>query len=164
MWRIKWWWTNIYKQTSTVIYNRLSVITDGNKSASSSYFESCLRLVNSPCFHTSMHFTGDSPFYALALCLNVYCNVLKIVFVSWSSLPDAVQSVCDFLSVLNSNSKQNRWFSQKLHWSIFYPLQNETEVSYIKFYDYNNHLVLFLSNKARVMANFKSATVVHNSE
>ena len=29
--------TNNYKQTSTVIYNRLSVITDGNKSASSSY-------------------------------------------------------------------------------------------------------------------------------
>ena len=59
----------ISKQTSTVIYNRLSVITDGNKSASSSYFESCLPLVNSPCFHTSMHFTGGSPFYALAPCL-----------------------------------------------------------------------------------------------
>ena len=34
---------NTYKQTSTVIYDRLSVITDGNKSVLSSYFESCLR-------------------------------------------------------------------------------------------------------------------------
>ena len=32
------------------------------KSASSSYFESCLPLVNSPCFHTSMHFTAHSMF------------------------------------------------------------------------------------------------------
>ena len=55
--------------TSTVIYHRLSVITDGNKSASSSYFESCLLLVNSPCFHTSMHFKGGSLFYGLAPCL-----------------------------------------------------------------------------------------------
>ena len=39
---------NTYKQTSTVIYNRLLVITDGNKSASSSYFESCLPLVRGP--------------------------------------------------------------------------------------------------------------------
>ena len=61
--------TNTYKQTSTVIYDRLSVITDGNKSASSSYFEFCLPLVNSPCFHTSMHFTGGSPFHVLAPCL-----------------------------------------------------------------------------------------------
>ena len=34
-----------------------------------SYFESCLSLVNSPCFHNSMHFTGGSPFYALVPCL-----------------------------------------------------------------------------------------------
>ena len=27
------------------------------------------RAFNSPCFHTSMHFTGGSPFYALASCL-----------------------------------------------------------------------------------------------
>ena len=52
--------TNTYKQTSTVTYNRLSVITDGNKSASSSYFEFCLPPVNTPCFLTSMHFTGGS--------------------------------------------------------------------------------------------------------
>ena len=32
--------TNTYKQTSTVIYNRLSVITDGNKSASSARISS----------------------------------------------------------------------------------------------------------------------------
>ena len=36
---------NTCKQSSTVIYNRLLVIYDGNKSASSSYFESCLPLV-----------------------------------------------------------------------------------------------------------------------
>ena len=69
--------TNTYKQTSTVIYNRLSVITDRNKSASSSYFESCLLLVNSPCFHISMLFTGGSPFYALTLCLSSEIKLAK---------------------------------------------------------------------------------------
>ena len=64
--------TNTYKQTSTVIYNRLSVITDEHKSASSSSFESCIPLVNSPCFHTSVHFMGGSPFYAIAPCLTSF--------------------------------------------------------------------------------------------
>ena len=55
------------------------MITDGNKS---SYFESCLPLVNSPCFHTSMHFTGGSPFYALPPRLDslVLLRFLKFMF------------------------------------------------------------------------------------
>ena len=92
---------NTYKQTSTVIYNRLSVITDANKSASSSYFESYLRLVNSPCFHTSMHFTGGSPFYVLAPCLSqtnqMFC--LQVLFVTtararWHTKLSACEFAC----------------------------------------------------------------------
>ena len=53
-----------YEQTSTVlIYNRLLVITDGNNSTSKLVFRvlfTTLPLVNSPCFHTSMHFTRFS--------------------------------------------------------------------------------------------------------
>ena len=53
------------------------MITDGNKSASSSYFESCSPLVNWPCFHTLMHFTGVSPFYAPAPCLSLRRTIFR---------------------------------------------------------------------------------------
>ena len=84
--------TNTYKQISTVIYDRLLVITNRNKSAPSSYFESRLPLVNSPCFHTSMHFTGGSPFYAFAPCLKslLYCSSTSIE--RWTGLPEGASS------------------------------------------------------------------------
>ena len=101
--------------TSTVIYHRLTVITDGNKSASSSYFESCLSLVNSSCFHTSMHFTGGgvSPFHALAPCLTalykklVHCRYRKKTLTFPSVGPSSERNVSHHVSLWRTTNARN---------------------------------------------------------
>ena len=103
------------------------MITDGNKSASSSYFESCLPLVNSPRFHTSMHFTGGSPFYALGPCLNC-CYEFKIWVALTRKCSHSFRSISVRIRDLTTSAKDPK-FRRKILFLHFGSAKNKNTLS-----------------------------------
>ena len=75
--------TNTYKQTSTVIYNRLSVITKRKQKRFKLVFRVLFTaIVNSPCFHTPIAWLAlQIVDWSLELATNLCCYFVTFVYI-----------------------------------------------------------------------------------